>query len=130
MPLASLDTSAGGKYKMFQPGNSLEGIKATLLSLGSGTLLLSIKPLDDSVTNPNPIFSMNEIILMNKSNQSLLIYLPEIGGTESTNENRYKWDNDGDIQMIKYFYPADDGSVYFCSPDEAKYPQKQQPQAS
>ena len=127
MPLASLDTSAGGKYEMYQP-DTLEGKNNLAIAQEDGTLLLSIKPADGSL-NPNSVFSMNEIILMDRSNQSLLIYIPEIGGTESDTNERYKWDNDGDIQMIKYFYPADDGSVYFCSPDEAKYEQLgQQPE--
>ena len=102
MPLASLDTSAGGKYEMYQP-DTLEGKNNLAIAQEDGTLLLSIKPADGSL-NPNSVFSMNEIILMDRSNQSLLIYIPEIGGTESDTNERYKWDNDGDIQMIKYFY--------------------------
>ena len=74
VPLASLDTSAGGKYEIYEP-DTLEGKNDLAIAQEDGTLLLSIKPVDGSL-NPNAVFSMNEIILTNKSNQSLLIYIP------------------------------------------------------
>ena len=93
---------------------------ALAIAQGDGTLVISIEPIDDAL-NPNPVFPINEIVLTSKSNQSLLIYIPEIGGAESHINEGYRWDNDGIINKIKYFYPQTMVHYTFCSPDEANF---------
>lgn len=83
----------------------------------SGKFVLLIKPIGSS---KDPKFPMSEIVITNKSNQSILVYLPEISSSgnfwETETTNKIVWNDNGSDDKVKYFFPADDGSTYSYSP--------------